>query len=812
LPAMLLVTQAYLHQRSQLLQSYGSHLQDMLDAEAALISGDVTQLLALLRSRGAHQGLQDWLMESATMLAPPGEGGTGFGSPWPLLLTEGATVTAAESGGTLLWITREEDRQALQRVAARVARSGMPGDDLCFLPPDSLEGPSRIEGGLVVWTLALPLEENTPGSDRPGYVQVALRPGALTGGIRRGRFADFGIMETSGSVFEAPQSLSPGLLTNTVRAYPMAIGATMSGWSLLEPEGAPLRAGRLIYVHSKLHPLNPSGRVPGLPEWYLVAVAETDPVDSALQLRLWTSVLTGLGMLLLVLLVGGYLSSRVVEPLHHLRDEVRALARGDLEARARVTTRDELAQLAQDINTMASRLRETYHSLESSAEQAESRANQLAVINQLTSAMTSAMTLPETFESLGAFLQRLGPLHYASLALPKEGDESFDIWISEVSVECPNPFPFSTIRQAFAEERPALVNTQEMTKRTNGRLARGLVLPLVAGGEVIGTLNIGSAKPDAFTPERMGTLTFVAEALAAAIQHNRLYERVSSFAAELEDKVSARTGELEQAQVKLLQTEKFAATGKLAANLAHEINNPLGIIKNHLFLLEQQMRKALPPERPGEPSALADTRKTLHVCREEIDRIARLTRSLLNFYRTSGGEGRDLDLRREVEDIALLLRKGLEARRISLQLVCDDALPQTHLSPDLVRQVFMNILRNAEDAIESDGSITVTLKAIPNDPHRPNPTHAHEFVRVSIADSGKGIPPEHLDKIFDPFFTTKSEEKGTGLGLSVTLGIMTRLGGSIIIESKQGLGTRVDLRFPVISSSARHATATPPST
>ena len=815
-PGCLLAFVSYHRQRHLLERTYGEQLQEGLDSQAALITTRIYSLMTLARRSAAEPDFRDWLRDGRQKLSPgvrlslPVEMGSVLDGDFAfgLLDPDGRLDFLSESGWKVcLEECLSEHQWSDEDIGMERPR---------FLAPVHKGSPPD---GLVVWRMAVDevWPEGATAANRPRNAQgwhalLAVRPSSLMRSVRRERFAEIGLQSTSGGLVAHLAESGTSNLPRVRLHRPMPLDAGMRDWSFITPDEVPEIPNTLIYTYTKLHVLNPAGRQPGQPEWFLVALADTDAIEAPLSLLYWTNVVLGVLLMGLMTLLGALLSGRIAVPLRHLRDEVRLLAGGNLDARADVSTNDELAELARDINSMAARLRDTYTSLERSAGQAESRANQLAVINQLTSAMTSAMTLRETFESLGHFLPRLGPIGYASLALPKQDDDAFDIWVSKNSIQTPNPFPFRILQQAFEQERAMVVNTDVMEERTSGRLQRGLVLPLVAGRELIGTLNLASARHDAFTPERIGNLTFVAEALAAAIQHNRLYERVSRFAAELEAKVRQRTAELEKAQTRLLQNEKFAATAKIAANLSHEINNPLGIIKNHLFLLEQQLNRAVAQAGPATATPLADARRTIQICREEIERIARLTRSMLNFYRTPTGEAREIDMMRVMEDIALLLRKGLEARRITFEMHADHPLPTTVLSPDMVRQVFMNILRNAEDATEPGGHISVKMRVEPPGSAYGGRllNHPEGTLLVAITDTGKGIAPEHLDKIFDPFFTTKLEEKGTGLGLSVTLGIMERLQGAIAVQSEPGKGTTVELRFPITREAPKSASSTDP--
>lgn len=535
-----------------------------------------------------------------------------------------------------------------------------------------------------------------------------------------------------------------------------------------------------------------AGNTPGVEGsgWRLVTAANYGPVSAARSKFFWDSTLAGLLSLSLVLLVGAYLASLITRPLRALREDARAFAAGNLDARAVVGTSDELAELAADFNAMARRLSETYKNLERSIEQAEQRARELEVIAQITTAMTSALTIDQTFAKFSERLGQLSPYELCVLSI-MDADGWLSHIVAEGSEEREPPFSDDEVRAAINDERPRLYDAAEMASRAGGRLRSGAVLPLATKTKTIGGLLLASSRHGAIDAEMLGNLSLMAEGLAAAVYHSYLYEQYRDFAESLERQVESRTRELRQAHDQLLQVEKFAATGKLAANLAHEINNPLGIIRNHLQLIKERHRAKTIVGQSVEP---APEEKWIAIIQEEIERIARLTRSLLKFYRSSPGEADMISINREVEGIVFLMREACHRKGIEIVFKADPMAPEIWLSADLARQVFMNLLRNAEDAMEAKpGTIEVALKL------RAEMSQAfpHGYIEATVRDAGKGIPAENLSQIFDPFFTTKGAEKGTGLGLSVTYGIMTNIKGSIEVESELGVGTTFRLKFPI---------------
>jgi PAS domain S-box-containing protein len=243
----------------------------------------------------------------------------------------------------------------------------------------------------------------------------------------------------------------------------------------------------------------------------------------------------------------------------------------------------------------------------------------------------------------------------------------------------------------------------------------------------------------------------------------------------LELRVSQRTAEIEKIHRQLLHAEKLSAVGKLAASIAHEFNNPICGIRNVLDGLKRRAKLE------GEDLQMVE------LAIRECGRIAKLTRDLQSFNRPTSGLEARVDVHAALEDILLLCRKDMKNRKISLVKEFASSLPEIQAVEDQLKQVFLNLLTNAEEAItEETGSITVRTEG------------REGFVAVQFQDSGHGITPENQERIFEPFFSTKSAAKGTGLGLPVSYGIVSRHGGKIEVESVPGNGSTFTVLLPVV--------------
>ncbi|HSB44791.1 MAG TPA: PAS domain S-box protein [Nitrospira sp.] len=230
------------------------------------------------------------------------------------------------------------------------------------------------------------------------------------------------------------------------------------------------------------------------------------------------------------------------------------------------------------------------------------------------------------------------------------------------------------------------------------------------------------------------------------------------------------TKKLEQ---QIRNSEKLASVGKLAAGVAHEINNPLGGILNCLYNLR---KGALSPARQEEYWASME---------DGVRRVQKIVRQLLDFSQQHEPEFSPTDINQVVDRVLVLTNHLFAPNRIVLETELGHGLPSLMVDRHMIEQVMMNLILNAVQAMKSGGILTIRTSV------------AEGICRVEVGDTGSGIPPAVLPRIFDPFFTTKSEGEGTGLGLSVSLGIVERHGGKILVESEVGKGTTFTLCLPL---------------
>jgi signal transduction histidine kinase len=293
-----------------------------------------------------------------------------------------------------------------------------------------------------------------------------------------------------------------------------------------------------------------------------------------------------------------------------------------------------------------------------------------------------------------------------------------------------------------------------------------------------------------------------------ALERRALLRAARHYKLDLEyrnEELRRSKAELERLQAQIVQSEKMASLGQLAAGVAHELNNPAGYLYGNMELLAGSARglerllalydsvplpeetaaavEALKEEIDYE-GALADLGSIISDCREGAERIRDVVQNLRTFSRLDEAEFKKVDIHEGLDSTIRLLSRYYSAGRV--RLVRDyGELPAVDCYAGQLNQTWMNLLANAAQAVADGGEVRVSTLLDGN------------AVRVSISDTGPGIPAAHLSKIFDPFFTTKPVGEGTGLGLSITYGIVERHGGTINVESREGSGATFTVTLPI---------------
>jgi two-component system NtrC family sensor kinase len=257
---------------------------------------------------------------------------------------------------------------------------------------------------------------------------------------------------------------------------------------------------------------------------------------------------------------------------------------------------------------------------------------------------------------------------------------------------------------------------------------------------------------------------------------------VAGVQAHIEEQVRRKTAELERIHKTLLSSEKMASIGKLAATVAHEINNPLFGILTYARLVLRELRKHDIPGR----DELAGQLETIE---RESKRCGELVKSLLTFGRQAPSHREPNDLNTVVRHALALVRHKLELQNIELQENLSPDLPPVECDANQMQQVLIVLLVNASEAMPKGGRVEVSTAFDP----------ASEEISVRVKDTGSGIPEDVLPRIFDPFFTTKEDQNRTGLGLAVAHSIVEQHAGEISVRSTAGEGTEFIVALPVVA-------------
>jgi signal transduction histidine kinase len=298
-------------------------------------------------------------------------------------------------------------------------------------------------------------------------------------------------------------------------------------------------------------------------------------------------------------------------------------------------------------------------------------------------------------------------------------------------------------RPVLVSELPKNLTPPDEREILNG-FDKGVVVPLIYQTRLSGLFLIADKISETpFSPDDIEFLSALGNQISVAIENARLYE-------------AERTAieQLRAAQQQLVQTERLAALGEMSAKIAHEVNNPLGIIKNYIQLLKRM---------GGGKQEIDDYTEILS---QEIDRIANIVGQLREFQRPIRMELEEVDVRRILDDTLVLTERQLRSEGIKVERKWERGSYTVNGSADALKQVFLNIIINARSAMEGGGTLTVCVDRL------------DDQVVILFCDTGPGIPPNIVPKIFEPFFTTKGD-KGTGLGLSVCHGIIKSHQGSI---------------------------------
>jgi two-component system NtrC family sensor kinase len=295
----------------------------------------------------------------------------------------------------------------------------------------------------------------------------------------------------------------------------------------------------------------------------------------------------------------------------------------------------------------------------------------------------------------------------------------------------------------------------------------------VAGGDLEHSVPINSV-------DEMGMLAKAFNSMIKDLKEAR--DQSEQWTQKLEEEVAKKTAEIERTHASLIQTEKLASLGRMAAGVAHEINNPLTGVVTFSHLLKKHF----------EPGSEGD--KDINVIIEQSERCSKIINNLLTFARATPSEKGRVNINDVLSRTIFMIKNQAKFHHIKFEITLEDRQFVITGDTSQFQQIFLNMFINAADAMSGRGTVTVATRSAKEE--------NKEFVEIEFTDEGCGIKEEDMSKLFEPFYTTKPVGKGTGLGLSVSHGIAKHLGGHIKVKSTVGKGTSFFVRLPLTDQSA----------
>ena len=406
---------------------------------------------------------------------------------------------------------------------------------------------------------------------------------------------------------------------------------------------------------------------------------------------------------------------------------------------------------------------------------ARRRSEELSALIEINRVVTSSLELDEVLEATIEGIRGILHVEAGSLVIVDEEAGSLIFrktfspergWIAGRTIQSGE----GIVGHVVQSGNPRLVNDVERDPHFLAEVdeERGmtshtiLCVPLKIRDRVLGAIQVINKLNGMFTEQDLELLQAMAASVAVAVDNANVYSELADFA-----------GELERSQAQLAQAEKMAAIGRLAASVAHEINNPLQAIHNSLHLSQHER---LSPEKRLEYLCMAQA---------EVQRLIEIVQRMLDFYRPSRGGVVPADVNDVVENVLALAHKRLQHDDIRVHTNLSPNLPLVPMLADQITQVGLNIVINAVDAMPSGGDLRLETML----------SEDGEWVFICFHDTGSGMSSEQIANLFEPFYTTKSD--GTGLGLAISYGIVERHGGEIEVSSPPGEGAAFVVKLPV---------------
>ncbi len=416
------------------------------------------------------------------------------------------------------------------------------------------------------------------------------------------------------------------------------------------------------------------------------------------------------------------------------------------------------------------------------------RADELAILNRISADMTATLELEQVMAAAMQGLDKALRVEAGWLLLVHEKQGRLVARMSMRHGEQLETDFSLALGQGLAgwvvqESKPLLVSDVRGETRFHAGLNQALdiiarsvlCVPLVLRDKAIGAIEVVNKLEGRFTEDDLALLSSIATSLAIAIDNARLYAEIRGFAEEL-----ARS------QAQLVQSAKLAATGKLAASIAHEINNPLQAVQSCIYLVTDGIEGDDP------------NRQYLDIAREELDRISKIVGRMVDFYRPSKGDRKPTDMNDLLKNVLTLMSKRVQQGQVTVNANLVNDLPSIMATADHLKQVFFNLILNALEAMPDGGELYIATRIVRSRIETIGGEKEEKFVQIEFTDTGVGIAPELMGNLFEPFYTTKT--KGTGLGLSISYDIIERHGGQVQVESEVGRGTTFLIDLPLVET------------
>lgn len=417
----------------------------------------------------------------------------------------------------------------------------------------------------------------------------------------------------------------------------------------------------------------------------------------------------------------------------------------------------------------------------------QQRSKGLAALNKAGRAITSILELETVLEQIMAEVRILLEAEGASILLhDPAGDELFFATViapdAKMLTGMRLPLTKGIAGWVMQEKQPVLVDDVQHDPRfydrvdtVTGMVTQSLLaVPLIYKDNAIGVIEVINKAGEKFRQHDLKMLEALTSSAAIAIANARLYK-------DLQDRMKT----LQETQQQLIQSEKMAALGRLIASITHEINNPLQSVQTCLTLSREELEGEQRPTKMD---------RYLEIVETEIERVSTIIGRMRDFYRPAANQGlQQVNLHEVVESVLELSGKQLQHSEITIERQWLTELPPIEANPDHLKQVFLNLLLNAIDAMPEGGTLrlkTSQARAWPGNsqPSRPG-------VRLEFKDSGQGMSAETMSHLFEPFFTTKPH--GSGLGLCISYGIIEAHHGQIRVTSQRNVGTTFYIFLPL---------------